>query len=255
MIPEVFADGKSAIHSIDPRIKVVLALIYSFVVALSSSFFILLSSLVTSMALVMVARLDVREVLKRLTVLLGFILLIWMLMPLTYPGATLFRIGPVGFSSPGVLLAAQISLKSTAILMTLMALLATMSIATLGHALGCLGIPDKLVYLLLITYRYVFVMEQEYQRLTRAMKIRGFKPGTNLHSYQSYAYLVGMLFVHASARADRVSKAMKCRGFTGRFHSLRQFEPGLGNLLFTVIMSLIILLMATVELWIQTIHS
>ena len=123
------------------------------------------------------------------------------------------------------------------------------------HALGCLGLPDKLVYLLLITYRYVFVMEQEYQRLTRAMKIRGFRPGTNLHSYQSYAYLVGMLFVHASVRADRVSKAMKCRGFTGIFHSLRQFDPNPGNLLFTVIMSLIIILMTTVELWIQTIHS
>ena len=255
MIPEAFADGKSVIHSIDPRIKVVLALIYSFVVALSSSFAILLSSLVTSMVLVMVARLDAREVLKRLAVLLGFILLIWVLMPLTYPGATLFRIGPVGFSSPGVLLAAQISLKSVAILLSLMALLATMSVATMGHALGILGIPDKLVYLLLITYRYVFVMEQEYQRLIRAMKIRGFKPGTNLHSYQSYAYLVGMLFVHASARAERVSKAMKCRGFTGRFHSLRQFEPDPRNRLFAVIMSLIIILMATVELWIQTIHS
>ncbi len=255
MIPETFAGGKSVIHSIDPRIKVVMALIYSFVVALSSSFFLLLSGLVTSVVLVTVARLNAREVLKRLTVLLGFILLIWVLMPLTYPGAIFFRLGPIEFSSPGVLLAAQISLKSTAILLALMALLATMSIATLGHALGCLGLPDKLVYLLLITYRYVFVMEQEYQRLTRAMKIRGFRPGTNLHSYQSYAYLVGMLFVHASVRADRVSKAMKCRGFTGRFHSLRQFEPNPGNLLFTVIMSLIIILMTTVELWIQTIHS
>ena len=255
MIPEVFAGGESAIHTIDPRLKLVLALLYSLVVALSNSFAVLLSGLAVSAALVMAARLDAREVFKRLAVLLGFILLIWMLMPLTYPGAPLFVAGPLGFSRPGVLLAAQISLKSIAILLSLMALLATMSIATLGHALGCLGVPDKLVHLLLITYRYVFVMEQEYQRLVRAMKIRGFKPGTNLHSYQSYAYLVGMLFVHASARADRVSKAMKCRGFTGRFHSLWQFRPDPRNLPFAVIMSLIILLMTTVEIWLQTIHS
>ena len=255
MIPEVFAGGRSVIHSIDPRVKVALALIYSFVVALSSSLVILLSSLATSVVLVMVARLNAGEVLKRLAVLLGFVLLIWMLVPLTYPGKALFRLGPLGISGPGVLLAAQISLKSTTILLSLMALLATMSIATLGHALARLGMPDKLVYLLLITYRYVFVMEQEYLRLIRAMKIRGFKPGTNLHSYQSYAYLVGMLFVHASARADRVSKAMKCRGFTGRFHSLWQFEPDPRNRPFAVIMSLIIILLAMVELWIQTIPS
>jgi cobalt/nickel transport system permease protein len=154
-----------------------------------------------------------------------------------------------------VLLAARISLKSSAILLSLTALLATMSLATLGHAMGRLGIPDKLVYLLLITYRYVFVMEQEYRRLIRAMRIRAFRPGTNLHSYQSYAYLVGMLFVHASARADRVSKAMKCRGFNGRFHSLRRFDPDPRNRMFAVIMSLIIILMATVEIWIHTLHS
>lgn len=252
MIPEVFAGGTSVIHSIDPRIKVVSALIYSFVVALSSSFVILFSSLAASTALVMAAQLDAREVLKRLTVLWGFILLIWILMPLTYPGATLFKIGPLGFSGSGLLFAAQISLKSTAILLSLMALLATMSIATMGHALGCLRIPDKFVHLLLITYRYVFVMEQEYRRLIRAMKIRGFRPGTNLHSYQSYAYLVGMLLVHASARADRVSKAMKCRGFTGRFHTLRQFKPDPRNRVFTVIMVFIIILMAAIEIWIQT---
>lgn len=255
MIPETFAVGKSVVHSIDPRIRVVLALVYSLVIAVSNSLVTLMSGLAISLLLVMVARLNVKEVLKRLAVLYGFILLVWILMPLTYPGETLFRIGPIGFSGPGVFLSTQISLKSTAILLSLMALLATMSIATMGHALGCLGIPDKLVYLLLITYRYVFVMEQEYQRLIRAMKIRAFRPGTNLHSYQAYAYLVGMLFVHASARADRVSKAMKCRGFTGRFHSLWQFEPHPCNRLFAATMAFIIILMATVELWIRTTHS
>lgn len=251
MIPEAFAIGKSVIHSIDPRIKVVLALVYSIVVALSTSFAVLLSGFAVSLILVMTARLVAREVLRRLAVLVGFLLLIWILMPPTYPGATLFSLGPLDFSAPGVLLAAQISLKSTAILLSLMALVGTMSIATMGHALGSLGLPDKFVYLLLITYRYVFVMEQEYQRLTRAMKIRAFRPGTNLHSYQSYAYLVGMLFVHASARADRVSNAMKCRGFSGRFHSLWQFEKNPINWYFAIMMSFIIILLAMAELWIQ----
>ena len=255
MISETFAVGDSVIHSLDPRLKVVSALMYSFVVALSNSFVVLSIALATSTALVTIAGLNAKEVFKRLAVLLGFVLLIWVLMPLTYPGAILFRIGPLGFSRPGVLLAARISFKSSAILLSLTALLATMSLATLGHAMGRLGIPDKLVYLLLITYRYVFVMEQEYRRLIRAMRIRAFRPGTNLHSYQSYAYLVGMLFVHASARADRVSKAMKCRGFNGRFHSLRRFDPDPRNRMFAVIMSLIIILMATVEIWIHTLHS
>ena len=57
------------------------------------------------------------------------------------------------------------------------------------------------------------------------MKIRGFVPSTSIHCYKSYAYLIGMLFIRASARADRVYRAMRCRGFDGRFHTLADFPP------------------------------
>jgi cobalt/nickel transport system permease protein len=99
--------------------------------------------------------------------------------------------------------------------------------------------------MLLITYRYLFVIEQEYQRLVRAMKIRNFHPKTNLHSYRTYAYLVGMLFVRASERARRVHSAMICRGFHGRFISLRSFPPNPLNPVFGlgIIISLALLIM------------
>jgi cobalt/nickel transport system permease protein len=56
------------------------------------------------------------------------------------------------------------------------------------------------------------------------MKIRGFQPRTNLHTYRSYAYLAAMLLVHSHDRADRVYQAMLCRGFHGKFYSLRTFS-------------------------------
>jgi cobalt/nickel transport system permease protein len=195
------------------------------------------------------ARLNAIEVLKRLAVLLGFIVLIWLVMPLTYEGPSLFCIGPLCLTRPGVLLSAQISLKSVAILSAFMALVATMTIATLGHALNRMGLPDKLVHLLLITYRYIFVIEQEYQRLIRAMKIRGFKPGTNLHSYKSYAYLIGMLFVRSSTRGERVYQAMKCRGFSGKFHTLWTNEASPYNWIFSLVMTAVISFLILCELW------
>ena len=56
------------------------------------------------------------------------------------------------------------------------------------------------------------------------MKIRGFQPRTNLHTYRSYAYLAAMLLVRSYDRADRVFQAMLCRGFHGVFYSLRTFS-------------------------------
>jgi cobalt/nickel transport system permease protein len=158
-------------------------------------------------------------------------------IPFTFPGEALFRIGPLSAAREGVELAAQITLKSNAIVLAFMAMVATMPFATAGHALHRLRVPDKIVHLLLMTYRYIFVLEQEYLRLARAAAIRGFRPGTNLHTYRTYAYLVGMLLVKAMDRADRVRWAMLCRGFKRTFHSLQEFRTGAGSVVFSLLMA------------------
>jgi cobalt/nickel transport system permease protein len=145
-------------------------------------------------------------------------------LPITVAGDAVGGIGPVTVTREGVLLAARITVKSNAIVMALIALVATSPIAALGHALSGLRVPDKMVFLLLLTYRYIFVLEQEYLRLRRAIRVRGFVPATRLHTYRTYAYLIGMLFVRAAARADRVYQAMLCRGFHGKFYSLATFR-------------------------------
>jgi cobalt/nickel transport system permease protein len=169
-------------------------------------------------------------------------------IPFTFPGEPLFRLGPFVAARQGVDLAAQITLKSNAIVLAFMALVATMPFATAGHALHRLQVPDKIVHLLLMTYRYIFVLEQEYQRLVRAARIRGFQPGTNLHTYRTYAYLVGMLFVRAVDRAERVRWAMLCRGFKRKFYSLQEFKAGPGGVAFLLLISAALLTIAGLEL-------
>jgi cobalt/nickel transport system permease protein len=224
MLEEPFATGHSRIHCLDPRLKVLFAIVYSFVVALSDRFPSLFAALALSFLLIGLARLNIREVAKRVLIVNGLILFFWLVLPLTFEGVALFYLGPFEVTREGLLLSARITLKSNAILLAFVALIASTSIATLGHALNRLRMPEKMVHLLLLTYRYVFVIEQEYQRLVRATKIRGFRPRSNLHTYRTYAYLIGMLFVRASERAERVHQAMICRGFKGKFYCLSEFS-------------------------------
>jgi cobalt/nickel transport system permease protein len=147
----------------------------------------------------------------------------------------------------GILISARITLKSNAILLAFIALIASTPIATLGHALNRLHIPGKIVHLLLLTYRYVFVIEQEYQRLVRATKIRGFRPKSNMHTYRTYAYLIGMLFVRASERAERVRQAMLCRGFKGKFYSLREFSFSRQDFIWSAFMGIAVIGLSIVE--------
>jgi len=248
MIQEPFAAGASWLHRLDPRFRIVIAFVISMVIAISSEFPALITAFAVSVLLVCLAGLNLREVLKRLLSILGFMLLIWAVLPFTYEGEPLFHVGPLILTRPGVFLSARITVKSITILLIFLSLVSTMTISTLGHALGRLYVPGKLVQLLLMTYRYIFVIEHEYQRLITAMKIRGFQPGTNIHSYRTYAYLIGMLFVHASLRAQRVQNAMLCRGFKGRFYSLVEYKSSRRNWIFLLIMIWIIILFILMEI-------
>lgn len=247
MLTEPFAHGTSLLHRLDPRLRVAAATSFSVVVALSFSFPVLIAALVTAAVLVALSRLNAKELFKRLLVINGFVLLIWLVLPLTFPGEVVANWGPLRLYKPGIVLSAQITLKSNAIVLALAALIATMPFATLGHSLHRLGLPDKLVFLLLMSYRYVFVIEQEYHRLMRAAKMRGFRPATNRHTYRTYAYMVGMLFVRSSDRGEQVYKAMRCRGFKNKFYSLYEFRTTAADGLFGVIAAALLISLVYLE--------
>ena len=247
MISEPFAIRTSIIHQLDPRIRVALTSVYAFVVALSYHFPVLITALALSTVLMIISQVRLTAVLKRMIWVNAFIVLLWLLLPFTFKGDVLASVGSFAIYRPGVVMAAQITLKSYAILLAFIALIATMSFATLGHALYRLRVPEKIVHLLLMTYRYVFVIEQEYLRLLRAAKIRGFRPGTNSNTYRTYSYVIGMLFVRAAARAERVHQAMLCRGFKGKFYSLQEFQASSASLIFAILMMAVIIGLALME--------
>jgi cobalt/nickel transport system permease protein len=247
MLQEPFAVGNSIIYRIDPRIRIAVATVYSVLIALSRNFPALITAVAIALVLMMVARLNAREIIKRVVVVNAFVLILWLVLPLTFQGPVVFTIGPLNVYHPGIIMTAQITLKSNAIMLVLLALIATMPFSTLGAALNRLQVPDKIVQLLLMTYRYVFVIEQEYQRLIPAARIRGFQPKTNLHTYKTYAYIVGMLFVRSALRADRVYNAMLCRGFKRKFYSLHEFSTGKLEWLFVTGMGAAMLVLVYLE--------
>ncbi len=221
---EEFALGNTWVHNLDPRIKIVVAVIFSVLVALNNSLGSSLLSLALPVFLVLSARLDLRAVFVRLAIVNGFILFIWMFLPFTTRGETLYTLGPLSIQREGIHQALLITVKSNSIILMGLALLGTSQIFTLVHALSHLGMPDKLVHLFFFCFRYIHVIHDEYHRLVNAMKMRGFRPRTNIHTYRSYAYLVGMLLIRSFDRSKRILNAMKCRGFKGRFYILHHYE-------------------------------
>jgi cobalt/nickel transport system permease protein len=234
VIKEKFASGQSFIHKLDPKTRIVAVLILSFAAALCDNFFVAVLYFIISTVLIIMARLNRKDVIERIKPVFWFLLMIWILLPITFDGHILYQFSWLKISGTGIILCCKITIKSITILLFFTSLVATMSISSLGNGLHKLYVPDKMVFLLLMSYRYIAVIEDEYKKLLRAAKFRGFRPKTNLHSYKTFAYLAGMLFVRASLRAQRVHQAMLCRGFNQKFHSLDIYQANRFNFIFLI---------------------
>lgn len=211
-----FEAGSSVLHRTDPRLKVFLSGLLALTVAVARSWPSLWALLAFSVLLVFLGKLPLVPLMKRLAALDGILLLLWITLPLSGGGEKLF-LGPLPLSAEGITLAAAITLRSHAAVMGFMALLGTTPIHRTMRALKTFHMPEKLVLLLHFTYRYGHVLFDEAGRLHRSMALRAFTPGLNLQTLKAYGNLMGMVFLKAFRRAERVSAAMELRGFDGTF--------------------------------------
>jgi cobalt/nickel transport system permease protein len=249
---EELANGNSLIHGLDPRGKLFVVFLFSIVVAAADRFQVLLGSLTLGVLIVLTAKVPARELIKRLIPVNMLILFLWLFLPFTFGGEPLFFIGSLAVTREGVFYATRISIKSNAMMLMLIALVASTPIFSIGHAMHQLKIPKKIVHLFFFTYRYIHAIYREYLRLKNSIKIRGFIPKTDLHTYKTFAYMVGMLLVRSFDRAHRVHNAMLCRGFKGDLYSLKKFSFKTNDIVSIIFMMAMIVIMGVME-WAQII--
>ena len=223
MIQEHFALGSSPLHRTDPSVKIIGATALAVIIAISQNMTAILIGLGLGIILALLARLAPRALWPRLAALNLFCLFLWITLPLTGGGEAMGHIWTLPISHKGVMIALSVTIKSNAILLILTALLATSPVHHIGRGMQRLGVSTKLTLLLLTSYRYLNLIQQEFNRLRRAADLRCFNPRTNMHTYRTYSYLVGMTFVRSWERSRRVHNAMLMRGFNGTFPVL---DPG-----------------------------
>ncbi|MBK1643959.1 cobalt ECF transporter T component CbiQ [Thiocapsa imhoffii] len=205
------------LQRLDPRIRILVMLLFAVVVVTLHSLSGLLAALGIALILALAARLPLRPTLRRLAALEGFMLVVLLLLPWTVAGTAVFTLGHWSASIEGITQALRILLKANAILLALLVLIVTLDAVAIGHALARLRVPVALVQLLLMTIRYINVIAAEFVRLRTAMQVRGFRASLSWHTYESLGYFIGMLLLRSLDRSERIRDAMRCRGFNGHF--------------------------------------
>jgi cobalt/nickel transport system permease protein len=235
------------ISRIDPRARIMIAVTFSIMTAQVRSFFALGVALAVAILWAAFSGLSTTTIVKRLLPLNCLIVLLAIVLPLSLPGKALWSIGPLCFSQEGLFVVGKIMLKGNAIVLAILALIGTMDVNILGHALRHLRVPERLSHLLLFTVRYLDVLHREYLRLRCAMKVRGFRPRMDRHTYRSFGNLLGMLLVRGFDRSERILAAMKCRGFQGRFYLLDHFSFQPRDVFFCLVSILMFLAIVAAE--------
>jgi cobalt/nickel transport system permease protein len=244
---EDLTNRDSFVHRLDPRGKLIVVFLFSVVLAGADRFQVLLGALALGLVILPAAKVPVKELIKRLMPVNMLILFLWLFLPFTFGGEPLFYMGSLAVTREGVFYAVRISIKSNAMMLMLIVLVSSTPIFSIGHAMHELRVPKKMVHLFFFTYRYIHAIYREYLRLINSIKIRGFVPKTNLHTYKTFAYLVGMILVRSFDRAQRVHNAMLCRGFKGDLYSLRKFSFNINDILSIIFMMAVIVLMGVLE--------
>jgi cobalt/nickel transport system permease protein len=236
---EEFAEGSTFLHRLDPRVKFLTVMPLVVLVAVMRGIEGPLYALAIGIAFSALARLEPGKLLQRLLAVNFFVLMLWVFLPFGVPGREVFSVGPWAASREGMSYALSITVKANAIVLLTIAVFGTSEAMSLAHALVHLRAPEKLVYLFFFFYRYISVLHGEYSRLRKAMAVRCFRPDARLHTYRTYAYLVGMLLVRSYERSQRIYDAMLCRGFRGHFPVAAHFHLHKADLAFGALMAAI----------------
>ena len=162
---------------------------------------------------------------ERLTPVFLVLLPAAVLLPISWVASPdSWQLGGLYFSPERVRLVVLIFLKAAALVLLLQIILVTAPITTTLKAAHNLRVPGLIVQLLMLSYRYVFVLGDELARLRIALRVRGFRNRPSRHAYRTVGHLAGALLLRGYERAERVGQAMACRGFHGEFHALTEFQ-------------------------------
>jgi cobalt/nickel transport system permease protein len=221
----------SPVHALDSRIKLALVVVFILSVALAPSgawaAFVLFFA--TIFGTVILSGIPPLKMLRRSVIALPFALAAFPLI-FTSLGAPLasLHLGPWSFSptSEGFDRFLSIAVKSWLSVQAALLLSATTPFPDLLLAMRAFRVPQLLVSVIGLMWRYLFVLADEAIRLMRARDARsGAEPGHRsgggvLWRARVTGGMAGSLFVRGFDRADRVYDAMLARGYDGETRAL-----------------------------------
>ncbi len=224
-----YSNLKSLIHRLDPRVKIISFLIYIlFVIStLPTDFLQFAIYLGIIFIVILISRVPLGYVFRRSCIIVPFVLLIAVFIPFfkkdQIGGGYNLGVFHLTVSYSGLWILWNVLIKSWLATLAMIVLSSTTKFPMLLRGLESLWIPKILIMLLSFMYRYIFVLVDEGMRMEQARNSRYFG-GEHLRQIKVIGNIIGLLFIRAYERGERVYQSMVARGFDGETKTLNRLK-------------------------------
>jgi energy-coupling factor transport system permease protein len=226
-----YVGNRSAINRLDPRVKIVGAVLLIAAVSIVGSFTAFAICLVIALLILALSQLSVRFIASSLRPAVIFMLFIFPIEVLFYqfPQGThptiYWHWWALSISREGLLFSALISLRVLFLYYFVNMLTFTTSLVDLADGsesllspLQRLGLPiNEVVMVMVVALKFVPIFVAELERLIKAQTARGVRLDTG--NFISRAFKIGPLlvplFLNGFKRAENLTVAMEARGYRG----------------------------------------
>lgn len=198
-----YADLKSPIHSVDPRVKLVVLL-----TAAAAASFLPETADGINILYYLMASAAVLILLTRIPPLLYFKRALIILPPVTM--LSLVYAFNDGFFNLNIFV--FYTLKALTCFAFLFVLVGTTRFEKLLKALKFFRAPALVLSLLSFLYRYVFVIQDELERMLRAKELK-LPEGSRKFDLKATFLLIGMIFFRSFERSERIYRSMLARSY------------------------------------------
>ena len=219
--------GDSPVHQFDPRLKLVMVLLYIVLLFAASNPLGLTLALVFLAAMYKVSQIPLKMILRSLKPILPILVFtaVLNLFFVSGEGAPLFELGFLKIYAEGVRYAVLMGVRVIALIAgsslltyTTSPIVLTDAIEALLRPLGKLHFPvHELAMMMSIALRFIPTLIEETDKIMNAQKARGamLDTGKLPDRVKALVPVLIPLFISAFRRADELAMAMECRCYRG----------------------------------------
>ena len=223
-----YYDAASPVHSLDPRLKMVVTLLYMAALFVTQNWQVYIALAAIFIAVILVSRVPLPYFWRGMRLIVIFMFFTLAANIFFTPGDAVLQLGFITITKEGLIRGGLMGIRLFLLVAFATLLTLTTKPVSLTEGMESLLLPLKIIkfpaheisMVMSIALRFIPTILEELERIMNAQRVRGvdFSSGGLLKRAKALVPLLVPLFISSFRRADELAQAMEAKCYTGKNH-------------------------------------